>query len=398
MHLCTQETLQFDGLNIFSNIYLLAIIVSSILEGQKYHSRALVYLWVLLTMKFFLMGTVSILPSPEGSSTGSPSNKALSDPWNIDLVCTFFAWLIVFFLPRGPKLHYPPEKIYSSKTISAAGEFPEANISDENGRRPLHNSTCLLSHIFLQVASLCGTLFFSYVTQVFMLGKSNKITTFDRLPILPANLRASVNMLVMRYARLNINKGPTPLRSGFGLAYQLAWANLGDIIGLQVMSMVATALYFAPALFIQFFLAYLEEDPHRMNSSWGRFYVFGLFMSNALLVLGKQFLVLSASGICSYHFLSTAAAHQMSFSTNQLRTRLRLQLNTLLYAKTLTRKDAPSTTSTTSNETNSPSDFGFSSKSEVMTLMTTDIGRAVDFSRLIMTPISMGIPQYRHWV
>jgi hypothetical protein len=79
-----------------------------------------------------------------------------------------------------------------------------------------------------------------------------------------------------------------------------------------------------------------------------------------------------------------ANAQLWSLSTNNLRTILSLQLNTLLYTKTLVRKDVPSNTNASSSD-----EFGpltdFSSKAEVMTLMTTDVGRARELSRLIFS-------------
>ncbi|KAF8962574.1 hypothetical protein BDZ97DRAFT_1920389 [Flammula alnicola] len=105
-----------------------------------------------------------------------------------------------------PPVHYPQEKIYSTKTLSSSGEFPEDNVSTEN------------------VVSLYGTLFFSYATRVFFLGRSKSLITFDQLPLLPANLRAAVNLSEMKYAMRYV-KIPfgmlTRLGSGFQLAYPL---------------------------------------------------------------------------------------------------------------------------------------------------------------------------------
>ena len=60
---------------------------------------------------------------------------------------------------------------------------------------------------------------------------------------------------------------------------------------------------------------------------------------------------------------------------------LSLQLNTLLYTKTLVRKDVPSNANGSPSDESGPS-TDFSSKAEVMTLMTTDVGRARELSRL----------------
>jgi len=85
-----------------------------------------------------------------------------------------------------------------------------------------------------------------------------------------------------------------------------------------------------------------------------------------------------------------ATGQLWSLSTTTLQVRLRIQLNSILFAKTLVRKDLASTGS------NSPTGDGaapvpegnaekkdeddFSSKAQIMTLMTTDVDRVSDFS------------------
>lgn len=66
-------------------------------------------------------------------------------------------------------------------------------------------------------------------------------------------------------------------------------------------------------------------------------------------------------------------------ATNIFRPRLVLQLNTMLYDKTLRRREAVSS-NTQSNENGQEGEF--SSRSEVMNLMTTDVNRIVPVSYL----------------
>ena len=92
-----------------------------------------------------------------------------------------------------------------------------------------------------------------------------------------------------------------------------------------------------------------------------------------------------------------------SLSTTTIQVRLRIQLNSILYAKTLVRKDvasnappppptaaqtaqndataaaAAASPPTTTEEEKSDED-DFSSKAQIMTLMTTDVDRVSDFS------------------
>ena len=71
--------------------------------------------------------------------------------------------------------------------------------------------------------------------------------------------------------------------------------------------------------------------------------------------------------------------------------RLRIQLNSILFAKTLVRKDiassSPQTTNNGEDEAESAAGSAkkldgneFSSKAQIMTLMTTDVDRVSDFS------------------
>ena len=79
-----------------------------------------------------------------------------------------------------------------------------------------------------------------------------------------------------------------------------------------------------------------------------------------------------------------------SISTTTLQVRLRVQLNSILFAKTLVRKDLASTGSNSPTEGKKDGtapegdvekkDDDFSSKSQIMTLMTTDVDRVSDFS------------------
>ena len=77
---------------------------------------------------------------------------------------------------------------------------------------------------------------------------------------------------------------------------------------------------------------------------------------------------------------------------------MRVELNTILFAKTLVRKDVASSsgpsenkdkdkhlTDTTSESSEKDDDGDFSSKAQIMTLMTTDVDRVSEFSWHIFT-------------
>lgn len=99
--------------------------------------------------------------------------------------------------------------------------------------------------------------------------------------------------------------------------------------------------------------------------------------------------------------ISKVTGQLWSISTTSLQLRLRIQLNSILFAKTLIRKDiasssgpAPGTTTagaengasnTKKDEKKKEDEDEFSSKAQVMTLMTTDVDRVSDFSWHIFT-------------
>ena len=79
-----------------------------------------------------------------------------------------------------------------------------------------------------------------------------------------------------------------------------------------------------------------------------------------------------------------------SLATTQVQVRFRVQLNSILFAKTLVRKniasagqpntEAESQESQKTAEADGKDDGDFSTKAQVMTLMTTDVDRVSDFA------------------
>jgi hypothetical protein len=106
-------------------------------------------------------------------------------------------------------------------------------------------------------------------------------------------------------------------------------------------------------------------------------------------------------------FLVTGQLWSLALTTIQAR--LRVQLNTTLFAKTLVRKDVASSSSSAQqqengakpkddNEEAKKDDDDFSSKAQIMTLMTTDVDRvsgfAWDLFLLVDSPIEVAIGSY----
>lgn len=78
-------------------------------------------------------------------------------------------------------------------------------------------------------------------------------------------------------------------------------------------------MYYLPHYILQMFIVYLENDPSRSDPSWGWLLAFSLFVSNALV------------------FIVTGV--NWSITTTYLQGKISVQLNSLLFAKTLVKKD-----------------------------------------------------------
>lgn len=89
-----------------------------------------------------------------------------------------------------------------------------------------------------------------------------------------------------------------------------------------VITVVTAVGYYLPHYILQLFIVYLENDPTRSDPSWGLFLAFSMFLSNASLFIATQML--------------------WSIANTLLTTRVALQLNSLLFNKTLTKKDVAS--------------------------------------------------------
>lgn len=215
---------------------------------------------------------------------------------------------------------------------------------------------------------------FSYTTKVVMLGHKAVSLEIGDLPIAPANMRATTLFARMRAASKRIQLSgrwkPKP-GSGWELIYRLLRLNSLAFLMEVVLAAISAGLFYAPAFFLQRLVAYLEKDPLRISPGWGWVYCAGLFFSNTAnyLITGQLW----------------------SLSTTTVQVRLKVQLNTILYAKTLVRKDVASSSGSSSADKKADASGGtegekedeeadFSSKAQIMTLMTTDVDRVSEFA------------------
>ncbi|EMD35632.1 hypothetical protein CERSUDRAFT_85569 [Gelatoporia subvermispora B] len=358
-------------------LYALVIAVYSIPLRDSEHATAVVHLFSLTFLASALLFTTAILPSTPIPI--APLYKTSSVPSSL-----FYAAVVLYIItlaiaistPRGPKLHYPSDCIYSEKTLMQVTSKYEDNVCGVTG------------------ASVWDVLLFSYTTKVVMLGNNSESLEIGDLPIVPANMRATVIFATMRSAlrrwKLRIGSWRPKPGSGWELGYRLLRVNLPMTMTVIVLAAIAAVLFYVPALFLQRTIVYLENDPGRENKGWGWVFCAGLFFSNAItqLITGQLW----------------------SLSTTELQVRLRLQLNSILFAKTLVRKDVASSSATstpaaesgatpvangtaeTDDQAKKEDEEGdFSSKAQIMTLMTTDVDRVSEFAWHLFTLVDSPI-------
>ncbi|KAJ7271635.1 multidrug resistance-associated ABC transporter [Mycena rebaudengoi] len=330
-------------------LYILGVAALSVRQQTvELHAESIWHLTSLTFLAVALMGFTAILPS-ENLPVIASSNDLLPSLWYTVLAIYTIAFATSVLIPRGPSLHYPPSAIYSEKIALAITNKDPDNVAGIFG------------------ASIWSFLYCSYSTKIIMLGYKAKSLEIGDLPILPADMRGASHFSRMRRV----------LRD-------LARTNAGGLIATVLLCIAAGMTYYMPPFFLSMVLSYLERDPLREHTGWGWVWVFCLFASNiAMFTLTGQLLSLDAT----------------------LLSRVRIQLNTILYAKTLVRKDIASSASTSSSpdallSTDSPDaepDSKFSSKAQIMTLMTTDVDRVGRFIHMIFRLIgSSFLPSIDH--
>ncbi|KAI0748272.1 multidrug resistance-associated ABC transporter [Daedaleopsis nitida] len=346
------------ALHVVFALYILALSVHATMQTGSKHAHLIAHLFALALLATVLLTVTAILPSKHIPSVSSLFAFSTSPPTYLGYAVHALyvaAFIIAGTTPRGPELHFPPEDIYFDKGALKVTSRSQANVSG------------------ITSESVFGVLIFSYMTKVTMLGKTVESIDIGDLPILAADMRATALFARMRAAmrRWQVRIGtwsPTP-GSGIELAYRLVRVNAASLLTVCGLAVLAAGLFYVPAFFIRRLIHYLEIDNAREAKEWGILFAIGIFASDGLVRL--------------------LTAHIWTLSTTTLQVRFRIQLNSLLFAKTLVRKDVASfaaqgTTEDISNPQQEDAD-SFSSKAQIMTLMTTDVDRIAGFAQHLYT-------------
>ncbi|TFK92526.1 multidrug resistance-associated ABC transporter [Polyporus arcularius HHB13444] len=356
------------SLHVAFALYTLVLSGLSINQTYAAHTKSIIHLCVLTFAATILLGTTAILPSTPFPGTGTSILSISGAPsalWYTVIALYAVCLCIVVTTPRGPRLHFPTENIYSEKTLMQITSKYDDNVCGITG------------------ASVWDILLFSYTTKVVMLGNTAESLEIGDLPVVAADMRATTIYANMRAAmrrwKLKVGSRRPKPGSGIELAYRLLRVNAWTMTMIMFLAAISATMFYLPAFFLQRVVRYLEVDPGRESRGWGFVFCIGLFVSNA----ATQILT----------------GQLWSFSTTTLQVRMRIQLNSILFAKTLVRKDIASSSASESTEgANKDKDKDkkddeddFSSKAQIMTLMTTDVDRVSEFSWHLFTLVDAPI-------
>lgn len=115
---------------VFS-LYLLILAGRSIKQNDVHsHTETVVHITALSIVATALFFTAAILPStpPVTASITKEDVNAPPGLWYATLALYTLVFVISITTPLGPKLHFPPERIYSEKTIMATTNKDEENV------------------------------------------------------------------------------------------------------------------------------------------------------------------------------------------------------------------------------------------------------------------------------
>ncbi|KAK7061300.1 multidrug resistance-associated ABC transporter [Favolaschia claudopus] len=340
------------------SFYLFCVGIISLSQVER-HDEFVYHLTSLTTLPAALLSFAAIIPDRQ------PSANLLSlwFPYTVLFLYIVLA-LTTLNTPLGPALHYPLSAIYPEDVVETATiSETEENVTGVVGSSPW------------------GTLYFSYIGKVVSLGARADGLELGDLPIMPAYLRATLNYeglktMVQRF-KLSLWFWKPRSGSGLTLAYQLFHANLYGISVEAALAAAAALLYYIPPFCLSRIISYLEGDPNREDMGWGWFWVVALFVVGAISSLLRGQL--------------------WTFCSTNVKLQMRVQLSALLLAKTLVRRDAASfatssgLTSDTEGEEKNVDNTENTSKSQIMTLMTTDVGRVGDSTWYIFDVIDAPI-------
>lgn len=134
----SEEALSFL-LRLLFDVYLVVLTTLTIQDVEiPHHWVTVVHLASLSVAVFALSFVSSILPETDdiqlSSVEDSQDSRLLVGLWYTNLLLTFLAVTVSSTIPRGPKLHFPSEAIYSVKTLETSTTHAHDNVCGIAGK------------------------------------------------------------------------------------------------------------------------------------------------------------------------------------------------------------------------------------------------------------------------
>jgi ABC-type multidrug transport system fused ATPase/permease subunit len=336
------------------------------------HWATTIHLAAGMFTQFMVVGFLALVPSTPVPTkpismalfTVHPPLKLISIITSVLPLLQFVPLFIVLNIRRGPPMYIPIKDLLPAKLVDAIPpDHPCLNPDIPNVTDEVN-------------VTIPEWMLFSYSGVLIDRSKVNDSMDVWDLLVLPADQRALPN-----YIKFKAEYGKRATRfgkwEGYNLLWKLAKVNKWLLVAQASLAAVTGVLYYAPHLLLNFFLTYLENDPKRNHPAWGWVFALGILVSNLFIFL--------IAGII------------WSISSVNLQVRFRLQLNTILFSKTLRKKDIAAMGDDTGKseekdgddkkgkkdkkkkEKSDGEDEGVSSKSQIMTLFTVDVDRVGEF-------------------
>ncbi|KAM0756050.1 P-loop containing nucleoside triphosphate hydrolase protein [Meredithblackwellia eburnea MCA 4105] len=322
----------------------------------------------ILTLAAFISTLLRLVLPTSASIAPSPDDPRFIFVTDITLTTLVTIFQFIAFLLAGTTERCAP----LGKRMDASRPTGEEENADTESHKPQY-----IPISSLRSASTISYILFGWLSPVLKTGSNVESLAEEDLPILGLQDQAETRW--KRITETTDDDGPKWVNR---LLWRVFKSNKNLFYWQTVLAFITAFLYYLPAFFLQRLIAFLENRPISApgepapSLAWGYVYCLGL-LSAALL--------------------DAVISGQLWFVSNSmLATRIRVELNCLVFDKTLKRKDVAGVGSGNKQDGDDKSsddeesdkglfDFGeanveFSSKSQVLNLFTIDVDRVADFA------------------
>jgi hypothetical protein len=135
----TEETYHIIvfSLRLVFTLYVLIMSLRSVgLTTIGENSESLIHIAALSFLAVFALGIAAMLPSrpsPSEDNVGDGTSVILVYFWYTITVLYILACYVSATMPHGPPLHFPPNLIYSEKTVAASANMQQDNVCGITG-------------------------------------------------------------------------------------------------------------------------------------------------------------------------------------------------------------------------------------------------------------------------